>query len=106
MSGNSFTFPSATKEGCEFEGWSTRATAKDGVTTLTPTENSTYFAEWKVVCGDIDGDDKITSADLVELQQHMLNITTINNVSAADMNADGVIDSADLVIIQYMILMM
>lgn len=106
MSGNSFTFPSATKEGCELEGWATSATAKDGVTTLTPTENSTYFAVWKVVCGDIDGDDTITSADLVELQQHMLNITTINNVSAADMNADGVIDSADLVIIQYMILAM
>lgn len=106
MSGNSFAFPSATKYGYRLEGWATSAGAKDGVTTLMPTGNSTYFAVWKVDCGDIDGDEAVTTADLVELQQHILNIAELNDVSAADMNTDGIIDSADLVIIRHMILTM
>lgn len=45
--GNTFTFPTPTREGYEFVGWSEYISDDDVVTTLTPTRNSTYYAVWK-----------------------------------------------------------
>ncbi len=104
MEGNSFEFPVAVRKGYTLDGWSTSALSNEGVTTHTPTGNSTFYAVWSLNVGDIDGDAVITSADLVALQQHILNISVLSDVTAADINTDGIIDSADMVIIQYMIL--
>ncbi len=104
MSGNSFAFPTATRSGYTCEGWATDKSAQSGVASLTPTEDSTYYAVWKLACGDIDGDTVISSADLVALQQHILSLAVIENINTADMNLDGVVDSADLVIMQHLIL--
>ncbi|MBQ7499573.1 MAG: InlB B-repeat-containing protein, partial [Clostridia bacterium] len=47
-SGNSFTFPTPTKDGYTYNGWSTSSTATSGITSLTPTGNTTYYAVWKI----------------------------------------------------------
>ena len=43
-SGNSFSFPTVSKSGYTYKGWSTSSTATSGQTTLTPTKNTTYYA--------------------------------------------------------------
>lgn len=45
-SGNSFTFPTPTKSGYTYNGWSTSSSATSGLKTLTPTSNTTYYAVW------------------------------------------------------------
>ena len=45
-SGNSFTFPTPTRSGYSYVGWSTSSSASSGVKTLTPSSNSTYYAVW------------------------------------------------------------
>ena len=47
MNGNSFTFPTPSKSGSSYNGWSTSSSATSGVKTLTPTSNTTYYAVWK-----------------------------------------------------------
>ncbi|MCQ2485669.1 MAG: leucine-rich repeat protein [Clostridia bacterium] len=46
-SNNTFSFPTPTKSGYTYSGWSTSSTATSGVTTLKPTSNSTYYAVWQ-----------------------------------------------------------
>ncbi len=43
-SGNSFSFPTVSKSGYIYKGWSTSSTATSGQTSLTPTKNTTYYA--------------------------------------------------------------
>ena len=47
MSGNSFTFPTPTKSGNTYIGWSTSSSATSGVKNFTPTSNATYYAIWQ-----------------------------------------------------------
>ncbi len=56
--------------------------------------------------GDIDADYSVTAADLLALQQHILNTGTLTEQAAsfADMDSDGVIDSVDMVMLQMSIL--
>ncbi len=52
--------------------------------------------------GDVDGNYSVNTADLLELQQHMLGISPLsdNALNFADVNGDGVVDSADMVMLQ------
>ena len=45
--GNGFTFPHPTRDDYKFNGWGASAGAASGVTALTPTGNTTYYALWK-----------------------------------------------------------
>lgn len=46
-SGNSFTFPTPTKSGYEYKGWSTSPNASSGTYSISPGSNTTYYAVWK-----------------------------------------------------------
>ena len=49
--------------------------------------------------GDLNGDGKVDTADLLIMQKHLLSISKITNsvkVKSADINGDGKIDTADL----------
>lgn len=53
--------------------------------------------------GDLNGDGKVDTADLLTMQKHLLSISKIKNnvkVKSADINGDGKIDTADLLKIQ------
>lgn len=53
--------------------------------------------------GDLNGDGKVDTADLLTMQKHLLSISKIKNnvkVKSADINRDGKIDTADLLKIQ------
>ena len=53
--------------------------------------------------GDINGDGKVDTADLLAIQKQLLNIANIESgikTKAADINNDSKIDTADLLAIQ------
>ncbi|MBR1531098.1 MAG: leucine-rich repeat protein [Eubacterium sp.] len=45
--GNSFTFPTPSRSGFTYQGWSTSSSATSGVKSLTPSGNTTYYAVWQ-----------------------------------------------------------
>lgn len=51
--------------------------------------------------GDVDGDTVVDAADLLALEQHILNVGVLDSAALenADMNNDGVIGSSDMVIL-------
>ncbi|MBQ9618087.1 MAG: hypothetical protein IJR48_06940, partial [Oscillibacter sp.] len=54
--------------------------------------------------GNVNGDDSIDAADLLEIISYMVNGTALQNATAADVNGDGHIDAADLLeIISHMV---
>ena len=55
-----------------------------------------------LIYGDISGDGKINSLDLLKLQRHILKASTLSDVylSSSDANKDGKINSLDLLVIQ------
>lgn len=59
-----------------------------------------------VIYGDINGDGKISNADIVLLQKHILGITKLSgsSLSAADISKEGEISNKDLVLLQKHIL--
>lgn len=68
------------------------------------TINDTYSV---AVLGDVNGDSKIDTADLLAIQKQLLNISAINGdcaKNAADINRDSKIDTADLLAIQKQLL--
>ena len=60
----------------------------------------------KAAVGDVDGNTVVDTADLLALEQHMLNLSMLDDqaLEKADMNNDGVIDSCDIVILRFEIL--
>ncbi len=68
------------------------------------TTNTNVNGEYTVVVlGDINGDGKIDTADLLMIQKHLLSIKKITNnvkMKSADINRDGKINTADLLKIQ------
>uniref|UniRef100_UPI000A73EBA1 dockerin type I repeat-containing protein n=1 Tax=Clostridium sp. NkU-1 TaxID=1095009 RepID=UPI000A73EBA1 len=56
--------------------------------------------------GDINGDGKINSLDVLKLQRYLLNLETISEKGklAADLNGDGKVNSQDLLLLQKKIL--
>ena len=44
--GHSFTFPIPTRSDYSYKGWATSSTATNGVYSLTPTSNQTYYTVW------------------------------------------------------------
>ena len=73
MNGNSFTFPTPSKSGSSYNGWSTSSSATSGVKTLTPTSNTTYYAVWysnsdtDKPTGSISSTNKVASSQTVTL---------------------------------------
>ena len=70
-------------------------------------ENGTLVATRSIVVrGDISGDGKITIADLVRLNRHILKVTTLSGeqLEAADVNNNGSVNIQDLVFVNRHIL--
>ena len=67
--------------------------------TINGTTKSTFTV---LISGDVSGDGKISSLDLLKLQKHILKASTLSGVylDAADANKDGKILVLDLVVIQ------
>lgn len=62
-------------------------------------KNSNLIVEYtNVVVGDVSGDAKVNSADILLMRQHMLGINTLSGAkySAANINYDNNVNSADL----------
>ena len=59
-----------------------------------------------VICGDTSGDGKINALDLLIVQQHILEVKTLNGAyyKAADPSKDGNINALDLLVVQQHIL--
>ena len=59
-----------------------------------------------VIYGDSNGDGKLSSADLLITQKHILGLSEIYTarLEAADINNDGTVNSRDLVVCQRKIL--
>ena len=55
-----------------------------------------------VIYGDINGDGRISNADIVLMQKHILGIQTQSGASLAalDINRDGSVTNRDLVLLQ------
>lgn len=47
QSGKAFAFPTPTRSGYTYQGWSTTSSATSGVKSLTPNGNTTYYVIWK-----------------------------------------------------------
>lgn len=47
-SGSSFTFPTPTRSGYLYQGWNVSSSAANGIKTLTPNSNATYYAIWEL----------------------------------------------------------
>ena len=45
--GNTLTFPTPTKQGASYNGWSTSSSATGGVKSVVPNGNATYYVVWK-----------------------------------------------------------
>lgn len=56
------------------------------------------------VIGDLNGDDKVDSEDMLILSQYILGLTDIEDASLLDMDGNGSVDAADLLIMQMIIL--
>ena len=54
--------------------------------------------------GDLNGDFKLDSADLVLMQKFLLDNETLNQNFCADMDSDGIIDVFDLVLLRQLVL--
>lgn len=67
--------------------------------TINGTTKSTFIV---LIYGDVSGDGKISSLDLLKLQKHILKASTLSGVylKAADANKDGKISPLDLLVIQ------
>ena len=67
--------------------------------TINGTTKSTFIV---LIYGDVSGDGKISSLDLLKLQKHILKVSTLSGayLKAADANKDGKILVLDLVVIQ------
>ena len=65
--------------------------------------NGELFREYGVVIyGDTSGDGKITIVDLLNVQQHLLELKVLSGsyVAGADVNRDGKVNIADLLGVQ------
>ena len=66
--------------------------------------NGSEFVEYEgseeVIKGDANGDSTVNAADIVEIVNIIIGITSeINNKKGADVNGDGIVNAADIVAI-------
>lgn len=50
--------------------------------------------------GDVDGDGELTNADLLLMQDHILDLECTDNACQADLNGDGEVSAADLLLLR------
>ena len=81
-SGNSFTFPTPTRSGYTYNGWSTSSSATSGITSLKPTGNQTYYAIW--------------TADPSDTTKPSASISSTNNVASSQTVTLSMSDNAGL----------
>ncbi|TYQ17686.1 UNVERIFIED_CONTAM: hypothetical protein Cloal_0044 [Acetivibrio alkalicellulosi] len=54
--------------------------------------------------GDLNGDGRIDSTDIILMNRHVLGVSTLSNTTVADLNGDGQINSTDYVLLRRYIL--
>ena len=72
MSGNTFTLPTPTRNGYKYIGWNTTNTATNGIKSLTPISNITYYAIWEEIdstkpTGSISSTNNVAASQTVTL---------------------------------------
>lgn len=74
--------------------------------TVKQTQESTAVQQKSLSSGDIDGDGKVTSRDVLKLQRYILGLENLSDheKKAADLNGDGKADSRDLLLLKKKIL--
>ena len=74
--------------------------------TVKQTQESTAVQQKSLSSGDIDGDGKVTSRDVLKLQRYILGLENLSDheKKAADLNGDGKADSKDLLLLKKKIL--
>lgn len=85
--------------GYEFTGWEGDITGNETTVTLTLSEAMTVqasFAEKTVVKGDVNADGQFTVADVVAMQQYLINAGTPAAPQSGDLTGDGQLDVFDL----------
>ena len=87
-------------DGYNFKGWYTDAACTNqwDFNTAVPGD-MTLYAGWEEIIvnvpGDVNGDGAVTSADVTELYNHLLN-GDMTYIATGDVNGDGTITSADI----------
>lgn len=98
------TLPTATREGYTFLGWYTAVNGGDKVDeSKICTKNTTLYARWTETTtpstlGDLNGDGKVTMADVIRLARGVSNYATLTEQeqALADVTGDGKITMSDV----------
>ena len=61
-------------------------------------------SEPSVVKGDLNGDGKVNSTDLLLMKKHILELETLEDLGAADVNSDGKVNSLDNILLKQYLL--
>lgn len=84
------------KDICKFNMDMESFTLATGTNTSTTADIDAYVPMY----GDVDGNAKINTLDVIRLREHLAGINVSEDLYGADANDDGVVDSKDLILIR------